>query len=148
MIYGCGEVNGPTVAAYELADEVRLFLWGASMGLMGASLGALAVAVIFYAYRDHIAVQLQRRRMLRSRVAFMLWVMADPEIDLGRRGFPAGHAVEPAPQHLLARPGVEDPFDGSVEGPLDSQHPCAVIGHFRSSRYSPTTSKSRSQRVR
>ena len=72
----------------------------------------------------------------------------DPEVDLGRRRLPAGHAVEPAPQHLLARPGVEDPLDRRVEGPLDSQHPRAMLGHLRSSRYSPTTSKSRSQRIR
>jgi len=71
----------------------------------------------------------------------------DPEIDLGRRRLPVGHAMEPAPEYLLARPSLEHLLDRHVEGPLDAQHPRGMLGHPRSSRYSPTTSKSRSQRV-
>lgn len=51
------------------------------MELISGSLGALAVAVIYYGYRDHVHAELRRRRMLRKRVAFMLWVAADPEIE-------------------------------------------------------------------
>ena len=51
------------------------------MELIGSSLGVLAVAVIFYAYRDYIHTQLRRRHQLRQRVAFMLWVAADPEME-------------------------------------------------------------------
>jgi len=51
------------------------------MELISTSLGALAVAGIFYAYRDHITARLRRKRVLQKRVAFMLWVMAKPEIE-------------------------------------------------------------------
>src|SRR5262249_44727270 len=71
----------------------------------------------------------------------------DAEVDVGGGRLPAGHAVKPAPQHLLARPGLEHLLDGSVEGPLDSQHSFAMLGHRCSSRYSPTTSKRRSHRA-
>src|SRR5204863_5204936 len=50
-----------------------------------------------------------------------------------------------------AGPRVEDVLGRSDEGPLDSHDPAGVLCHrcsFRSSRYSPTTSKSRSQRSR
>ena len=75
---------------------------------------------------------------------------AHPEIDLGLRRAPVGAAVKPAPHHLGARPGVEDVLGRSVEGPLDPHHLAGLLAHrcsFRSSRYSPTTSKRRSQRV-
>jgi hypothetical protein len=43
-------------------------LWG--------NVAALAVAIIFYVYRAHLQVRLQRQRLLRERVAYMLWVVA------------------------------------------------------------------------
>ena len=46
------------------------------MQLISSSLGTLVVALIYYAYRDRTVRHLQRRRMLRERVTYMLWVMA------------------------------------------------------------------------
>jgi hypothetical protein len=46
------------------------------MPLIGSSLGALAVAAIYYGYRHHLCQQLYRERTLRERVTYMLWVMA------------------------------------------------------------------------
>ena len=37
---------------------------------------ALAVAVIFYAYRDGYVARLRRTKMLRERIAYMLWTAA------------------------------------------------------------------------
>src|SRR5439155_2296913 len=54
------------------------------------------------------------------------------------------------PHHLGAGPCVEDVLGRSREGPLDTKH-LAGLGHprsLRSSSYSPTTSKRRSQRSR
>jgi hypothetical protein len=36
-------------------------------------LTALAVAAIFYSYRDHYLAALQRAKIVRERVAFLLW---------------------------------------------------------------------------
>lgn len=41
------------------------------------SLGALAVATIYYAYRAYQEKRQRRERTLRERVAYMLWVMAN-----------------------------------------------------------------------
>jgi hypothetical protein len=38
---------------------------------------ALTVALIFYLWRSHHHFVLRRRRVLRERVAYMLWMMAD-----------------------------------------------------------------------
>jgi len=46
------------------------------MQLISSSLGSLVVAMIYYAYRDRAVWLVQRHRMLRERVAYMLWVMA------------------------------------------------------------------------
>jgi hypothetical protein len=46
------------------------------MEIISSSLGALTVAIIYYAYRDHAHGQMQRQRNLRERVTYMLWVMA------------------------------------------------------------------------
>ena len=46
---------------------------------------------------------------------------ADAQVDLGVRRFPVDSAVEPAPQHLLAGPGVEDRLGGGLEGALEVQ---------------------------
>ncbi len=51
------------------------------MELVCSSLGALAVAAIYYGYRDYTLAQMQRRRTLRERVTFMLWVMANPDVE-------------------------------------------------------------------
>jgi hypothetical protein len=42
-----------------------------------ANLAALAVAVIYYAWRAHQQTRLRRRLLLRERVAYLLWVTAD-----------------------------------------------------------------------
>src|SRR6266545_8286719 len=73
---------------------------------------------------------------------------AHPEIDFGLRRAPVRGAVQPAPHHLGAGPRVEDVLGRCREGPLDTHHAAGLLGHFRSSRYSPTTSKRRSQRFR
>ena len=43
------------------------------------NVAALAVAVIFYAWRAWNQVQVRRKQVLRDRVAYMLWVMANEE---------------------------------------------------------------------
>src|SRR5213078_97760 len=76
---------------------------------------------------------------------------AHPEIDLGLRRLPVRGGVKPAVHHLGARPGVEDVLGRSRERPLDTHDVAGLLGHprsFRSSRYSPTRSKRRSQRSR
>jgi hypothetical protein len=39
---------------------------------------ALAVAAIYYAYRDGYLARLQRSKMMRERIAYMLWTAAQP----------------------------------------------------------------------
>jgi hypothetical protein len=41
------------------------------------NVAALAVAGIFYVWRAHVQVQARRLRVLRERVAYMLWVVAE-----------------------------------------------------------------------
>jgi hypothetical protein len=41
------------------------------------SCAALLVAAIYYAWRGRLQQLWQRQQLLRARVAFMLWVMAD-----------------------------------------------------------------------
>ena len=43
------------------------------------SAAALAVAVIFYTWRAWSQVYYRRQRHLHQRVAYMLWVVANPE---------------------------------------------------------------------
>jgi hypothetical protein len=50
------------------------------MSFLWTSLGALAVAVIFYAYRDGTVARTRRERSRRERVTYMLWVMANPDL--------------------------------------------------------------------
>jgi hypothetical protein len=47
------------------------------MSPIWSSVAALAVAVIYYIYRAYAQVQERKKRMLRQRVAYMLWVMAN-----------------------------------------------------------------------
>ena len=47
------------------------------MHVIGSSLGALTVAVVYYAYRDCLHARWRRDRHLRERVTYMLWVMAN-----------------------------------------------------------------------
>lgn len=47
------------------------------MHLVCVNVAALAVAVIFYIWRAYHQVARQRHQLLRERVAYMLWVMAD-----------------------------------------------------------------------
>ncbi len=46
------------------------------MHLLVGNVAALAVALIFYAWREYLQ-KLRRRRLLKERVTYMLWVMAD-----------------------------------------------------------------------
>ena len=41
------------------------------------NIAALAVASLFYLWRAHHQTRQQRQRVLRERVAYMLWVMAE-----------------------------------------------------------------------
>jgi hypothetical protein len=45
------------------------------MQVICSGLAALAVAAIYYTWRDYFSVQLRDRR-LRERVAYMLWMAA------------------------------------------------------------------------
>jgi hypothetical protein len=50
------------------------------MQLLCSSIGTAAVATIFLiynAYRDHMRTELGREQILRERVTYMLWVMAN-----------------------------------------------------------------------
>jgi hypothetical protein len=47
------------------------------MNPIWSSIPAFAVAVIFYVYRAYAHVEMRRAKMLRERVAYLLWVMAD-----------------------------------------------------------------------
>ena len=44
---------------------------------LASYVGALAVAVIYYAWREYTQAHSRRRRVLRERVAFLLWVVAE-----------------------------------------------------------------------
>lgn len=48
-----------------------------SMQAVAPGLGALAVAVIYYTYRDLLLVRLRQSGGLRARVAYMLWAAAE-----------------------------------------------------------------------
>jgi hypothetical protein len=43
---------------------------------ISVNLAALAVAVLYYLWRDVARVRQRRQRALRERVAYMLWIMA------------------------------------------------------------------------
>ena len=50
------------------------------MALVMSSLGTVAVAAIYMvygAYRDYLQVRLQREGVLRERVAYLLWTVAE-----------------------------------------------------------------------
>jgi hypothetical protein len=47
-------------------------------------LTALAIAAIFYVYRDQYHSRLQKLTVLRERVAFLLWSAAQHDMALGR----------------------------------------------------------------
>lgn len=44
---------------------------------LASYLAALAIAVVFYAWRASVRASSRRRRVLRERVAYLLWVVAD-----------------------------------------------------------------------
>ena len=54
------------------------------MPVIQLHLTALAVATIFYLYRDQYHSRLQRLAVLRERVAFLLWSAAEQDVALGR----------------------------------------------------------------
>ena len=65
--------------SYSLAteqNEVFPFIGFTLMQPLWGNVAALAVAIIFYVYRAHLQVSLRRQRLLRVRVTYMLWVMA------------------------------------------------------------------------
>lgn len=47
------------------------------MPMFNCAIALAAVTVIYLFWRSYLAAFLQRRRVLRERVAYMLWVMAD-----------------------------------------------------------------------
>ena len=47
------------------------------MQAIWGNVAALAVALIFYTYREITAFQARKKRVLCERVAYMLWVAAD-----------------------------------------------------------------------
>jgi hypothetical protein len=47
------------------------------MQILCCHIAALGVASIFYTWRSYCAEMLGRHRLLRDRVAYMLWVAAD-----------------------------------------------------------------------
>jgi hypothetical protein len=44
--------------------------------VIAANIAALAVAGIFYAYRDGYVAHLRRTKLVRERIAYMLWTAA------------------------------------------------------------------------
>ena len=53
------------------------------MHMIGCSIGALAVAFIYYTYRAYLHEQIQNAHTLRARVVYMLWVMANQARSAG-----------------------------------------------------------------
>ncbi len=51
---------------------------------LSAYVAALAVAIVFYVWRGYRCVLSRRQRVMRERVAYMLWVVAD-KIDRNSR---------------------------------------------------------------
>jgi hypothetical protein len=49
------------------------------MSLFACAVAVAAVTAIYLFWKSYLAVLLQKRGVLRERVAFMLWVMADEE---------------------------------------------------------------------
>ena len=46
------------------------------MEMLSCNVAALTLAVLYYTWRAYNQARLARRRVLRERVAYMLWVMA------------------------------------------------------------------------
>jgi hypothetical protein len=53
------------------------------MPLFSCALALAAVTVIYLAWRSYITALLERRKELRERIAYMLWVMADADTEEG-----------------------------------------------------------------
>ncbi len=47
------------------------------MQLLSCNLAALAIATLYYMWRDYYLVYMQRERQIRERVAYMLWTAAN-----------------------------------------------------------------------
>jgi hypothetical protein len=47
------------------------------MQVLTVNIAALVIAGLYYAWRDKIAQPIQRRRVLRERVTYMLWCAAN-----------------------------------------------------------------------
>jgi len=59
------------------------------MQLLCCNVAALTVALLYYMWRAYHQARLARQRLLRERVAYMLWVMAG-RIEGGSRMVPVG----------------------------------------------------------
>jgi hypothetical protein len=75
-------VETTRVMMTRLARPIRFF-WLAqqeeswTMEAITCNAAALCIAVIFYAWRDTTAEMRQRKRVLRERVAYMLWMASN-----------------------------------------------------------------------
>jgi hypothetical protein len=58
---------------------------------MYGTVAALAVVAIYYIWRTYLRVMLSRERTLRQRVAFMLWVVANPDAEAALEGDALGN---------------------------------------------------------
>ncbi|MBV9125370.1 MAG: hypothetical protein JO112_18600 [Planctomycetes bacterium] len=47
------------------------------MQALGSGVGALAVAMIYYTYRDYFQAQFLKAKSLHERVAFLLWAVSE-----------------------------------------------------------------------
>ena len=51
------------------------------MALVCCNISVLTVACIFYLWRSYADELVRRERTLRERIAYMLWVMANGEVE-------------------------------------------------------------------
>jgi len=51
------------------------------MSIVVCGSSALAVAMIFYSWRDYNERLLKQRQLIRERVAYMLWVMSHAALE-------------------------------------------------------------------
>jgi hypothetical protein len=51
------------------------------MNIVYTGFSTVAIALLFYSWRDYNFNLMQRQRQLRERVAYMLWVMAHGALE-------------------------------------------------------------------
>jgi hypothetical protein len=59
------------------------------MEMLCCNVAALVVALLYYIWRSYHHARLARQRVLRERVAYLLWVIAE-RIDSPSRSIPVG----------------------------------------------------------